>query len=41
MGLKLRLEWFNKKTDYLAGKENSKDFDDDGSIIEKLDLEID
>ncbi|WP_254361213.1 colicin E3-like toxin immunity protein [Photorhabdus heterorhabditis] len=41
MGLKLRFEWFDKKTDYLAGKENSKDFDDDGSIIEKLDLEID
>ncbi|WP_036770213.1 colicin E3-like toxin immunity protein [Photorhabdus australis] len=41
MGLKLRLEWFDKKTDYLVGKENSKDFGDDGSIIENLDLEID
>jgi hypothetical protein len=40
MGLKLRLEWFDKKTELLVGKEYSKDFGDNGSVIEKLDLSL-
>ncbi|MBO0246528.1 cloacin, partial [Vibrio sp. Vb0592] len=31
MGLKLRLTWFDKKTEELKGEEYSKDFGDDGS----------
>ncbi|WGE30939.1 colicin E3-like toxin immunity protein (plasmid) [Edwardsiella tarda] len=38
MGLKLRLEWFDKKTDLLVNKEYSSDFGDDGAIIESLGL---
>lgn len=34
MGLKLRLEWFDRKTELLVGKEYSKDLGDDGSVIE-------
>lgn len=40
MGLKLRLEWFDKKTELLVGKEYSKDFGDNGSVIEKLGLPL-
>ncbi|HFT8040548.1 TPA: colicin E3-like toxin immunity protein [Klebsiella aerogenes] len=40
MGLKLRLEWFNKQTDLLVGKEHSKDFGDDGSVIESLGIPL-
>lgn len=40
MGLKLRLEWFNKQTDLLVGKEYSKDFGDDGSVIESLGIPL-
>ncbi|CAI1777433.1 cloacin immunity family protein [Serratia proteamaculans] len=40
MGLKLRLEWFDKKNELLVGKEDSKDFGDNGSVIEKLDLPL-
>jgi len=38
MGLKIRLEWFDKKTEFLEGKEYSTDLGDDGSIIEALGL---
>ncbi|MBP1130374.1 hypothetical protein JOE25_001933 [Serratia sp. PL17] len=40
MGLKLRLEWFDKKTELLVGKEYSKDFGDNGSVIEDLGLPL-
>jgi len=33
MGLKLRLEWFDTKTERLSGKEFSADFGDNGSVI--------
>jgi len=38
MGLKIRLEWFDKKTEFLEGKEYSRDLGDDGSMIEALGL---
>lgn len=40
MGLKLRLEWFDRKTELLVGKEYSKDLGDDGSVIESLGLPL-
>lgn len=40
MGLKLRLEWFDKKTELLVSKDYSKDFGDDGTIIESLGLPL-
>ncbi|MGN8342253.1 colicin E3-like toxin immunity protein [Pseudomonas sp. SMV71] len=36
MGLKLRLEWFNKKTEFYEGEEHSNDLGEDGSVIEAL-----
>lgn len=40
MGLKLRLEWFDRKTELLVGKEYSKDLGGDGSVIESLGLPL-
>lgn len=40
MGLKLRLTCFDKKTGDLKGKEYSKDFGDDGSVIESLGMPL-
>jgi hypothetical protein len=40
MGLKLRLEWFDKKTELLVSKEYSKDFGEDGSVIDSLGLPL-
>ncbi|HBL7007475.1 colicin E3-like toxin immunity protein [Citrobacter sp. RHB35-C17] len=40
MGLKLRLEWFDHKTEEFIGEEYSKDFGDDGSVIESLGLPL-
>lgn len=36
MGLKIRLRWFDNKTDKMVGEEYSKDFGDDTSVIESL-----
>ncbi|EPH3139438.1 colicin E3-like toxin immunity protein, partial [Klebsiella pneumoniae] len=36
MGLKLHIHWFDKKTEEFKGGEYSKDFGDDGSVIESL-----
>lgn len=38
MGLKIRLNWYDKKTEIGAGKEYSADLGDDGSVIEALGL---
>ncbi len=38
MGLKVRLDWYNKKTEVAEGKEYSSDLGEDGSIIEALGL---
>jgi len=40
MGLRARLEWYDKKTELSEGEELSKDFGDDGSIIESLGMPI-
>lgn len=40
MGLKLRLTWFDKKTSDFKGEEYSKDFGDDGSVIESLGMPL-
>ncbi|WP_241649598.1 colicin E3-like toxin immunity protein [Rosenbergiella collisarenosi] len=40
MGLKLRLEWFDKDSRYLVEEEYSKDLGDDGSIIESMGLPL-
>lgn len=40
MGLKLNLTWFDKKTKSFVGEEYSKDFGDDGSVIESLGLPL-
>lgn len=36
MGLKVRLNWYNKKTEVGEGREYSKDFGDDASIMDTL-----
>ncbi|PQO97536.1 cloacin [Pseudomonas frederiksbergensis] len=38
MGLKVRLDWYDKETEIGAGKEYSFDLGDDGSIIDALGL---
>jgi hypothetical protein len=38
MGLKLKLHWFDKVTEYCEGEAYSQDFGDDGAIIESLGL---
>lgn len=40
MGLKLNLTWFDKKTEEFKGEEYSKDFGDDGSVIESLGIPL-
>jgi hypothetical protein len=40
MGLKIRLEWYDKKTEIGQGEELSKDFGEDGSVIEALGMPI-
>ncbi|WP_114507885.1 colicin E3-like toxin immunity protein, partial [Klebsiella pneumoniae] len=40
MGLKLNLTWFDKKTEEFIGEEYSKDFGDDGSVIESLGMPL-
>ncbi|WP_253471719.1 colicin E3-like toxin immunity protein [Pseudomonas kilonensis] len=39
MGLKIRLDWYDKKTELGEGKEYSNDLGDDLSVITALDLE--
>lgn len=39
MGLKLRLDWYDKKTELGEGEEYSNDMGDDLSVITALDLE--
>ncbi|OPA98352.1 colicin transporter [Pseudomonas fluorescens] len=38
MGLKVRLEWFDKTTEWLVGTEESKDLGEDYSVVTKLGL---
>ncbi|RON53198.1 colicin E3-like toxin immunity protein [Pseudomonas frederiksbergensis] len=38
MGLKVSLDWYDKKTEIASGKEYSADLGDDGSIIDALGL---
>lgn len=38
MGIKVRLDWFDKKTEIADGQEYSVDLGDDGSVIEALGL---
>ncbi|MFY0732135.1 colicin E3-like toxin immunity protein [Pseudomonas sp. NFX15] len=38
MGLKVRLNWYNKASEIAEGKEYSADLGDDGSIIDALGL---
>lgn len=38
MGLKVILDWYDKKTEIAEGKEYSADLGDDGSIIDALGL---
>ncbi|HHD1926256.1 TPA: colicin E3-like toxin immunity protein, partial [Klebsiella pneumoniae] len=38
--LKLNLTWFDKKTEEFIGEEYSKDFGDDGSVIESLGMPL-
>ena len=40
MGLKARLEWCDKETELGMGEELSKDFGDDGAVIESLGIPI-
>ncbi|NYY77896.1 cloacin [Escherichia coli] len=40
MGLKLNLTRFDKKTEEFIGEEYSKDFGDDGSVIESLGMPL-
>lgn len=40
MGLKLRLTWFDKKTRDYKGEEYSKDFGEDGAVIEGLGIPL-
>lgn len=38
MATKIRLQWFNKKTENLEAAELSEDFEEDDSILNALDL---
>lgn len=40
MGLKVRLRWFDKETEFLIGKEYSKDFGDDSKVLDDLNLPL-
>ncbi|KAB0505332.1 MULTISPECIES: colicin E3-like toxin immunity protein [Pseudomonas] len=39
MGLKIRLNWYDKKTEIGVGREYSKDFGDDASFMDELGIE--
>ncbi|AZE96456.1 hypothetical protein C4J95_4400 [Pseudomonas orientalis] len=41
MGLKVRLEWFDRTTEWLSGTEDSADLGNDYSVISKLGLSVD
>ena len=41
MGLIVRLEWFDRTTEWLRGTENSADLGNDYSVISKLGLSVD
>lgn len=40
MGLKVRLEWFDRTTEWLSGTEDSADLGDDYSLISKIGLSV-
>jgi hypothetical protein len=40
MGLKLRLEWYDKQTDLCEGEEYSKDLGDDESVLNALGIPV-
>lgn len=40
MGLKVRLDWYDKKTDLGEGQEYSEDFGDDASLLSALGLPL-
>ncbi|MCX9152788.1 MULTISPECIES: colicin E3-like toxin immunity protein [Pseudomonas] len=40
MGLKVRLEWFDRTTKWLSGREDSADLGNDYSVISKLGLSV-
>jgi hypothetical protein len=40
VGLKIRLEWYDKRTEMGEGEELSKDFGDDDSVIEALGIPL-
>ncbi|KPG98882.1 cloacin [Pseudomonas sp. RIT-PI-q] len=39
MGLKIRLNWYDKKTEIGEGREYSQDFGDDTSVMDELGIE--
>ncbi|MBD8100625.1 colicin transporter [Pseudomonas fluorescens] len=41
MGLKVRLEWFDRTTEWLIGTEDSADLGKDYSVISELGLSVD
>lgn len=41
MGLKLTLDWYDKRTEVFQGEEYSSDLGDDASILEALGLSVD
>ncbi|TKK26775.1 colicin transporter [Pseudomonas sp. CFBP13528] len=41
MGLKVRLEWFDRTTEWLIGTEDSADLGNDYSVISELGLSVD
>ncbi|WP_410003835.1 colicin E3-like toxin immunity protein [Pseudomonas lini] len=40
MGLKLRLEWYDKQTQLCQGEESSKDLGDDESVLNALGIPV-
>ena len=40
MGLKLRLEWYDKQTELCQGEEPSKDLGDDESVLNALGIPV-
>ncbi|WP_214510981.1 colicin E3-like toxin immunity protein [Pseudomonas brassicacearum] len=41
MGLKLKLDWYDKKTELGEGREYSKDFGDDAFVLDALGVPVD
>ncbi len=41
MGLKVRIHWFNKLTEFEEGKEYSADLEENGTVIEAIGLPLD